>query len=152
MRIGACAALGVLALGLNACGGAPPKPTPAKVTLAAAADANPDSAGRASPIVVRVYQLKEEGAFQAADYFALVDKEQDTLGASLLAREEYELQPKESRTLELKIAPEARFVGAIAGFRDLRNSKWKVLTPVTATAPKKLALSVGKAEVTLAGN
>jgi type VI secretion system protein VasD len=133
-------------MAIAACGGSPPKPTVAKAALVVAADANPDSGGRPSPIVVRVYQLKEEGAFANADFFALFDKEQETLGASVVAREEYELKPGESRELELKIAPEAKFVGAVAGFRDIRNSRWKV---VSATPEKKLTDLLRKNKVTL---
>ena len=125
-----------LALGLASCGGAPPKPAISKATLVAAADANPDSGGRASPVVVRLYQLKEEGAFSNADFFALYDNEQATLGPSLVAREEYELKPGESRDLQLQLAPETRFVGAIAAFRDIRNAQWRA---VAAAPPAKEA-------------
>jgi type VI secretion system protein VasD len=119
--------LASLALVLASCGGAPPKPAISKATLVAAADANPDSGGRASPVVVRLYQLKEEGAFSNADFFALYDNEQATLGPSLVAREEYELKPGESRDLELQLAPETRFVAAIAAFRDIRNAQWRAV-------------------------
>lgn len=155
MRSLARVALGLAALALFACGGAPPKPTPARASLVVAADVNPDATGRPSPIVVRVYQLKEEGAFNNADYFALIDKEQETLGPSLLSREEYELQPGESRVLELKIPPEARYLAAIAGFRDIRNARWKALSPAPEKGlkdlirTKKLTISVAKSAVTI---
>jgi type VI secretion system protein VasD len=147
--------LGCLVL-LAGCSSAPPKPVATKATLVVAQDVNPDSNGRPSPIVVRIYQLKEEGAFNNADYFALMDKEQEALGASLLSREEYELQPGESRTLDLKIPPEARYLGAIAGYRDIRNAHWKALSPAPEKSlkdlvvTKKLTISFGKAEVKVA--
>ena len=47
--------------------------------LSAASDVNPDATGRPSPIVVRVYQLRADAAFAAADFFALFDEEQQTL-------------------------------------------------------------------------
>jgi type VI secretion system protein VasD len=141
----AAAFLLVTCAALTACGG-PPKPTVSKATLVAAKDANPDSSGRASPVVIRLYQLKEEGAFNNADFFTLYDKEKETLGASIVAREEFELRPGETRELEFKIAPEARFVGAIAGFRDIRNAKWKV---VSAAPEKSLTDLLRKNKVTL---
>jgi type VI secretion system protein VasD len=139
-------------LGIGGCAGSAPKPTPAKAALVAAADVNPDMEGRPAPIVVRIYQLKEEGAFTNADYFRLIDKEQEALGPSLVAREEYELQPGESRTWDLKIPPEARFVGAAAGFRDLSNSRWKALlaTPKKGWRTKKLTITVSRSAVTIA--
>ena len=144
--------LTTLALSLSACGGSPPKPTISKATLTAGSDTNPDSEGRASPVVVRLYQLKEEGAFASADFFALYDNEQEALGASVVAREEYELKPGETRELEVKIAPETRFVGAIAAFRDIRNAKWKVLSPVPTeglTDESKVTLSVARSDLQL---
>jgi type VI secretion system protein VasD len=154
--LGRAAAIGLLALLVVSCGGGPPKPAVAKAQLVVAADVNPDPGGRASPIVVRVFQLKEEGAFNGADFFALYDKEQETLGASVLAREEYNLQPGERRELEFKVAPEARFVGAIAAFRDIRNSQWKTLVAapekgITDLLRKdKLTVSVAKSAITIA--
>jgi type VI secretion system protein VasD len=148
-------ALSLCALALGACASKPPKPVPARAQLIASADANPDSSGRASPVVVRVFQLKEDGEFATADYFALYDKEKETLGASLLSREEYVLVPGERRSLELELKTEARFLGAIAAFRDVRSARWRALTQ----APEKtltdllgrdgVTLTVGKDSLTL---
>ena len=134
----------------------PPPPPPTKAAIVVARDVNPDSAGRPSPIVVRLYQLKEEGAFNSASYFALADKEQATLGPSLESREEYELQPGQTQELTLKIPPEARYLGVVAAYRDLNNSKWKALSPAPETGlldfvrKHKLIVTVGKAEVKIA--
>ena len=134
----------------------PPPPPPTKAAIVVARDVNPDSAGRPSPIVVRLYQLKEEGAFNSASYFALSDKEQATLGPSLESREEYELQPGQTKELTLTIPPEARYLGAVAAYRDLNNSKWKALSPAPETGlldfvrKHKLIVTVGKAEVKIA--
>jgi type VI secretion system protein VasD len=124
--------------------------------LAVAPDTNPDVEGRPSPVVVRVYQLKEEGAFNNAEYFALVDKEQETLGPSLVSREEYELRPQETRKFELKSPPEAKYLGVIAGFRDIRNAKWKAVAAVPEKDLKdplrlqEMAVNIGKTEVWIA--
>jgi type VI secretion system protein VasD len=105
---------------------------------------------------VRLYQLKEEGAFNGASYFALADKEQATLGPSLESREEYELQPGQTKELTLKIPPEARYLGAVAAYRDLNNSKWKALSPAPETGlldfvrKHKLIVTVGRSEVKIA--
>jgi type VI secretion system protein VasD len=133
------------------CAGGASKPTPAKAALVAASDVNPDIEGHPAPIVVRVYELKEAGAFNGADYFRLIDKEQEALGPALVSREEYELQPGESRTWELKIPPEAHFVGAAAGFRDLPNSRWKALSPAPRKGlrTRKLTISVAKSTISI---
>ena len=77
----------ICALALSACGGAKPvKPTDAHAQLIVSGDVNPDNSGRASPIVVRLYQLRNDGEFATADFFALYDKEKETLGASFISR------------------------------------------------------------------
>src|SRR5687768_16145197 len=133
----------VAALAAIACGKKAPPPAPSAMTIAAAAgakvkapmtvsatqDANPDSSGRPSPVVVRIYQLKTDAAFSAAEFFALFDDEQKILGAELISRDEFVLAPSERRAIDVALSGETRFVGAIAAFRDIRNSQWRALVP-----------------------
>lgn len=116
------------------------------MTLAASADANPDATGRPSPVVVRVYQLKTDAAFNAAEFFALFDDDQKVLGQELISRDEFVLAPSERRTIDVTLSGETRFVGALAAFRDIRNSQWRGLIP----APSKgLTVGVERARVVL---
>jgi type VI secretion system protein VasD len=119
----------------------------ARVALAASPDVNPDASGKPSPVVVRVYQLKGDVAFNGADFFALFDDEMKVLGPELIGREEYLLTPTETRTVELVVPKTARFVGVVAAYRDIRNSQWRVVVP----APLKngTTLSVERARVQL---
>jgi type VI secretion system protein VasD len=127
----------------GACGGKAPPPTlppitiaaPPEVktksamTLAASADTNPDATGRPSPVVVRVYQLKTDAAFKGADFFALFDDDMKVLGPELITRDEYVLNPSEKKTIDVVVSRDARFVGALAAFRDIRNAQWRGLVP-----------------------
>ncbi|HMK85282.1 MAG TPA: type VI secretion system lipoprotein TssJ [Steroidobacteraceae bacterium] len=116
---------------LAACSSPPPKPpqpVSVKLTIAAGADVNPDSQNRPSPVVIRVYQLKDDAAFKAADFFALYDKEQATLGATLVSRQELELAPAEQRTADYSVSPDTRFIGVAAAYRDIRNAEWRAET------------------------
>jgi type VI secretion system protein VasD len=107
----------------------PEEPAPAPMMLSAASDVNPDATGRPSPIVVRVYQLRADAAFAAADFFALFDEEQQTLGAGLISRDEFVLRPADARNVDVSIAGETRFVGVVAAYRDIRNAEWRGLLP-----------------------
>ena len=116
------------------------------MTLAASADANPDGTGRPSPVVVRVYQLKTDAAFNAAEFFALFDDDQKVLGQELISRDEFVLAPSERRTIDVTLSGDTRFVGALAAFRDIRNAQWRGLIP----APSKgLTVAVERARVVL---
>jgi type VI secretion system protein VasD len=142
MRLGrVCASVIVaLAVMLDGCGSAPAKPAEAKGRISATAQVNPNSAGRPSPIHVRIFQLKEDGAFMGADFWSLVDKEQATLGASLVQRLEYDLVPGETKEFPLKISPEARVLAVMAEFADYRNAEWRVV----AQAPNKSLMDIVK--------
>jgi type VI secretion system protein VasD len=116
----------------------------AAMTITASPEANPDRTGRPSPIVVRVYQLKTDAAFSAAAFSDLFDNEEKVLGAELISRDEFVLAPKDSRTISVAISEETRFLGAIAGFRDILNAEWRVLIP---TPRKGLTVAVERARL-----
>jgi type VI secretion system protein VasD len=127
----------------------PVKPVEAHMTLAATADANPDAGGRPSPVVVRVYQLKGDAAFSGAEFFGLFDDEQQVLGAEFISRTEFVLAPSELRAVAVKLAGDARFVGVVAAFRDIRNSQWRVLVPTWREGLKHMIVAVERARIVL---
>lgn len=131
----------------------PPKPQPVTLTIAVSADVNPDSQTRPSPIVVRLYQLKDDAAFKAADFYALYDKDQATLGAALVSREDFEFAPGERHSADMPLSTDAQFIGVIAAYRDIRNAQWRTLTAapekgiVNIVKKNKLAIAIERARV-----
>jgi type VI secretion system protein VasD len=107
-----------------------PKPTVINVAVNAQPNVNPDSFGRASPIVVKLYELKSEAAFNAADFFSLIDGEQKTLGSELINTEVFQLRPGESLKLERPVQPDTRYIAVVAAFRDLEHSQWRATLPI----------------------
>ena len=136
---------------LGGCAAPPPKPvvTPVEVTLSAAANANPDAQGRASPLTVRLYVLKSPGAFNGADFFSLYDKDTATLGAELVQREDMLLRPGESRKLSLTLAPEAKAIGVLAAYRDLEHARWRALQPLDVGKPMDLTVRLEARQIRL---
>jgi type VI secretion system protein VasD len=134
----------LLALLAAGCASKPPKVPPQIVALSvvASADVNPDASGRPSPVVLRFYQLKVDSAFANADFFALFDDDKRALAGDGVGREEIELAPGESRTLDLTLAPETRFVGALAAYRDLREATWRSVAPLTRDPSGRVSVKV----------
>ncbi len=116
-----CSAL--LAIAAGGCSGT--KPTKVDAAIKAVADLNPDAAGRPSPVVVRVYELKTLSVFESADFYALYDDETATLGPDLIAREELIIRPGDEIGYNKRADPMARYLGVIAAFRDLENARWR---------------------------
>ena len=132
--------------GLDGHAAAVPRDAQARVpvTLAATADVNPDADGRPSPIVIHVYQLTTDSAFVHADFSVLFDDGPKALGADVVSRDEQVIGPGESRTVYMTMSAEARFVGVVAAFRDVRNAEWRRLVPGPV---KGLTLSVERARL-----
>jgi type VI secretion system protein VasD len=129
-------AAGSLAASLAGCGSAPvveppPPPLTVDVALAATADVNPDINQRASPLVVRVYELADAEAFNGADFFALWNQEPVALAAALVKRHEFVLAPEGKADKVLTLDPRVQAIGVVAAFRDIRNANWRAVVPVS---------------------
>lgn len=118
-----CAAL------LAGCSSAP-KPTTVTATISTAADVNPDARKRPSPLVVRIYELGGAAQFEAADFLSLYERDRETLGGDLIAKEEWVMRPGEKREWKKTLSPQAKFVGVVAGYRDLERARWRAVVGV----------------------
>jgi type VI secretion system protein VasD len=145
-RLALASGLGLTGVLLAGCA---PKPvvTTVSITLVAGADANPDARGRASPLTVRVYALKSPGPFEGADFFSLFEKDQATLGAELVQREEMLLRPGETRKLDLTLPPDAKAIGVMAAFRDLDRARWREVRPVQTGKAQAMTVTFGARQI-----
>jgi type VI secretion system protein VasD len=123
------AAAAGLALALVACAGAP-KPAQVAGTIQASASVNPTTSRRPSPLLVRVYELKTAAAFNSADFMSLYQRDKAELGGDLLGKEEFMLAPGEAKTFAKTLAPETRFLGVLAAYRDVEHAKWRSIVAV----------------------
>jgi len=109
---------------------------------------NPDTRKRASPIVIRVYELKSSASFDAADFLSLYERDQATLAAEMGSREEFVLGPGESKPWEKVAGDGVRFIGVIAAFRDIERARWKAKVPVKANARNVITIRADEITVT----
>lgn len=149
----ASSAPSALSSALSAIGGllpsGPPKPPVLALALTGSADQNPDPAGNAKPVAVRLYQLTATGRFEQADVFALIDYSAQTLGDQLVGSESLILTPGQSLQISRKLAPTAQFLGVVVLFRDIDQAKWRLDTPLAPHGPTKLALHIAGITATL---
>ena len=117
-------------------------PTEIYAEIEAMPDINPDADGVPSPLVVRMYQLKSPTAFNNATFFALYDSDTAELGEDLKGKEELELQPGQKLELERELAPEVRFVGFIAGYRDIDNATWRAVAELEEGSSNDITIAV----------
>ncbi len=157
-------ALGAMAVSLSGCAGEiagsvagklveklfEPAPTRIEATIQATEDINPDNDGQASPLVIRLYELKSATAFNNAAFFALYDGDLAELGADLQNREEIELKPGQAVEIERELKPETRFIGIMAAYRDIDNATWRAVQPIEENETAELTIAVQRVNVSIA--
>jgi type VI secretion system protein VasD len=127
----------------------PPPPTQATLKIEAAGDINANAAGQASPLLVRVYELKGLANFNGADFFALYEKDAQVLGPELARKQEFVLKPGESRVLAVQPAPETQFIALFAAFRRLDAARWRVAVPLQPHRSQSLEARIQGSQLSL---
>ena len=143
---GRFAGLALAALALAGCA-SKPVVTPVALTLTAAADVNPDARNRASPLTVRVYALKSPGPFESADFFSLFEKDQATLGAEMVQREEMLLRPGDSKKLSMTLPADAKAIAVLAAYRDLERARWREVRAIEPGKPVALTFTFSSRQI-----
>ena len=91
------------------------------IEFEAAGDINPNGEGRASPLGVRIYQLKSYSVFGKADFFSLYDNDEQVLGGELVKKQEILLKPNEKRTVFFETEDDTQTIGLLGVFIDYEN-------------------------------
>jgi type VI secretion system protein VasD len=88
---------------------------------------NAATSDKALSLVVRVYKLKQTGAFYATPYDAFLspDKEKQALGADLVEVREINLVPGQLYEVIEKVSREASYIGIVTLFRSPAPGRWR---------------------------
>jgi type VI secretion system protein VasD len=127
-----------------------PKPTLLEAILVASGSINPDINGRPSPVLVRVFVLKNSASFESADMVALFEHERDALAVDLIDKEEIVVKPEETRALERTLAPEATALGFAVAYRDVDHAAWRLTVPLRPGERNRLVARLDGIRVSVA--
>src|SRR5690606_29457281 len=90
---------------------------------------NPDLHGRPSPIVLRLYELKNPVTFEHAEFFSLYQPPQETLALDLIALEELQRAPAQSEEVDVRGTAAGTYRGVAAAYRCLPEARWQHVRP-----------------------
>ncbi len=130
------------AVPLSACGMMREPQTELTFTVTADGTINPNEDTEASPVLVRVYELKSPTAFQQATLFELLDDDQGKLGADLVARREIEIKPNDTEEFERETAADTRYIGVVAAFRNIDTATWRGTTQIEPRGDNRIQIIV----------
>ncbi len=136
---------------LSSCGtsGGPPEPITINLTISSSDNLNPDIEKRASPIVIRIYQLTQIDTFNNSDFFALYENDKSLLAKDLTFREEFEIKPGQSNTKPFVIHSTGKYIAVLAAFRDLDKAQWKSFLVIDPLEPPSLKIDLKEFKVSI---
>ncbi|MEP9377940.1 type VI secretion system lipoprotein TssJ [Aquabacter sp. CN5-332] len=146
---------GGFVLSAGACaspGPPPPVVTPAKLTIRADENINPNQSGVPSPTVIKLYDLKAQTNFMAASFFELLDNDIARLGPEMLSKQEIEILPGTTKEVDHEITGDVKYLGVIAGFRDISAAQWRSIVELTPGKTNYLLVTVTSLAVTVSLN
>lgn len=115
--------------------------------VASQPNVNPDHSSRPSPVIVKMFELRNDLAFKQADFHTLFNTPLQVLGADLVAADEIVFIPGEARRILYRPNPNTQFVGVVAGFRQLDRALWRVIKPVDPEEETWLAIELNDASI-----
>ncbi|WP_322062940.1 type VI secretion system lipoprotein TssJ [Paraburkholderia sp. J63] len=98
------------------------------LVMAARGALNQDKRGASLPVVLRIYQLKDDKPFATATYAQLLEGN-DALKAATLWSQDVTLGPGQTLKVSAPMGDDANYVGVAAFFRDTSGAEWSVLIP-----------------------
>jgi type VI secretion system protein VasD len=107
------------------------EPTSVELTVVGGPDLNPNVAGRASPVVVRIFDLATVPAFATADFATLFEKV-ETLKGTVLQVDELVLRPGDIQERNRDLSAQVHALGVAAAFRALDGAIWHLTVPLQA--------------------
>jgi type VI secretion system protein VasD len=140
--------IAALTVSLACCGGAPKKHG-LEIRLTATADVNPDSESRPSPVILHVLELTSIDEFNRADYLALTEDDASALGGDVLNKTEIILTPGAFKEIALELDEQIAYLGFVAGYRDIDNSRWRVAQEIIPGKTDWIAVNIGKQQISI---
>lgn len=114
----------------------------AEININSAQYLNPAVNGRASPVVLTIYQLKSKNAFKSADYSALATNSSRVLGGDLLDKNIIEIRPKSQMHISQPLTADTKYIGVTAAYRDIDKATWRKVVAVDVTKNKTSKIDI----------
>ncbi len=112
----------LLSIAILGCGSSAPVFQPSiavTVNMKAADDINTFDDDIPRPLIIRLYQLKESGAFENAEFVSIYESDSSVLAGSLIdSKVMPPVIPGETRSFTLEVQQETKFIAVFAEFAD----------------------------------
>lgn len=126
-----------------------PKPPIAQISINVQPNINSYSIDKsepeANPVVIRLYELTSNAAFNSNDFLSFFYDYKAALKDELLKSEEFKLIPNKKLKFNRSLHLNTQYVGVVAEFKNFEHSQWRAITAIPAkeSAPEIYILLEG---------
>ena len=99
-------------------------PPPLDLVLMTSKQINPTAQGEPRPVVLRLYQLKDDARLENASFEAIWQNDKTTLGDDLVRMEEVQLYPDKTLNKRIERGVGVRHLAAVALFQEPKGRSW----------------------------
>lgn len=122
--------------------------TAAEIQLVASHDINPNSDGKAAPIVLQVIKLRDARQFKQEDFLNLFEDAKGRLGNDLIEIIKLkELAPGEKRLEKIALTPEVKFLGILGEYVQYNDAEAKAVIKIEPHTTTSATLKIEKLKV-----
>ncbi len=119
--------------------------TSAKLFFKIAEDVNPDTNGRASPVVVNLLFLSNNRQFEQEDLISLMENAEDRLGKDLMNKVRLkEFIPGETRSEFFELTAETTYIGVVTEYIQYQKAEAKLLLKLEPHTNNKFSVRVNR--------
>ncbi len=125
------------------------KVTIAGVRILSDLSINPSPTGQASPVMVRVYGLRNDQMWQQADFQSLFTDDATALGTSLVTKREVIVPPGANLPIRIDLPLDTAFIAAAAFFRSIDAAQWRAILPLETAMVNNVQINLSTTQLTL---
>lgn len=124
--------------------------TEIKVKFIVSPAVNPDSDGRASPVVLNLLYLRDDRQFEQEDFIALLESPESRLGKDIIEKIRLkEFIPSEKRTESFVLPNDVEYVGIVVEYVQYQDANGKLVLPIEAHKTNGYFVNVNKDSISI---
>ena len=102
-------------------------------------DINPDDSEHASPLVIRLYELKDNKKFEGMEFYDIYLNDKKILGKNLIDKHKLKhFVPDSKRKKQLVLNKKTKFVGLFAEFSNYKDSEFRAVVEIDPHFDRKI--------------
>ena len=114
-----------------------------EMNVTAKADMNPDDSDLASPLVIRLYELKDKKKFEEIEFYDIYANDLKILGKNMIDKHRLKhFVPDTKRKKMFVLNKKTKFIGIFAEFSQYKNSQFRAVVEIDPHFDRKIDIVI----------